>query len=61
MHHAILALFDRRPYLTSKQVAYALGRPLNAISGRLSELLAMGELERTGARMDGAAVLRVRR
>ena len=61
MHRAILALFESRPYLTSKQIAYAVGRPLNSISGRLSELLAMGLIERTGARADGAAVLRVKR
>ena len=61
MHRTILALFDQRPYWTSKQIAYAVGRPLNSISGRLSELMAMGLLERTGARMDGAAVLRMKR
>jgi len=58
MHRTILALFRQRPYWTSKQIAYAVGRPLNSISGRLSELLMLGLIERTGARMDGAAVLR---
>lgn len=43
---------------TSKEVADALGKPLNAISGRLTELAREGWIERTGERRDGAAVWR---
>jgi predicted transcriptional regulator len=43
---------------TSKEIAEFLNRPLNAISGRLSELKAIGKIEKTGQRRDGAAELR---
>jgi hypothetical protein len=43
---------------TSKEVAAALGRGLNAISGRLTELAAAGAIRRTGERRDNAAVWR---
>jgi hypothetical protein len=43
--------------VTSHEVAGALGRPLNCISGRLSELRMMGKLRKSGERRNGAAVL----
>lgn len=42
---------------TSKEIAYALGKQLHAISGRLSEMRAMKWLKDSGMRRDGAAVL----
>lgn len=42
---------------TSKEVAYAMGKQLNCISGRFSELRAMGWLKDSGIRRNGAAVL----
>lgn len=44
--------------ITSKEVAEALGKPLNAISGRLTELAREGWIDRTGERREGAAVWR---
>lgn len=43
---------------TSKEVAEYLGKPLHAISGRLTELAREGWIERTGKTRDGAAVWR---
>lgn len=59
-HGRILAILAQRT-MTSKELAAHLGTPLNCLSGRLSELLAMGEIERTGDRRDGACVVRVAR
>lgn len=44
---------------TSKELAEYLNRPLNAISGRLSELKMLGIIEATGERRAGAAELRL--
>ena len=57
-HRDILRLYDRHSSMTAKEVAQALGRPLNAISGRISELKAGMFLEPTGLRREGSAVLR---
>lgn len=43
---------------TSKEVAAALSRELNTISGRFSELVRAGKIYRTTDRRDGAAVWR---
>ena len=40
---------------TSKDIAHWLRRPLNAISGRITELKAMGKIKQIGRR-DGCAV-----
>lgn len=45
---------------SSKEIAYALGKQLHAISGRLSEMRAMGKLRDSGLRREGAAVLVVK-
>jgi DNA-binding transcriptional ArsR family regulator len=45
--------------LTSKEISGLTDKSLNAISGRLSELKAMGLIEPTGERREGAAVLRL--
>lgn len=45
---------------TSKEVSYAMGKQLNCLSGRFSELRAMGWLKDSGLRRDGAAVLVVK-
>ena len=45
---------------TAKEIAAYFQKPLHKISGRLSELKEMGEIEPTGARRNGSAVLRVR-
>lgn len=42
---------------TAKEVAERLGKPLNAISGRLSELKAAGLVVDSQMRLDGCAVL----
>lgn len=45
----------------SKQIARILHKPLNSLSGRLSELLAMGILEKTEDRAEGCAILRLKK
>lgn len=57
-HERILALMGTRR-MTSKEIASEMGLPLNCLSGRLSEMVAMGMIRRTGDRRDGAAVLEV--
>lgn len=42
---------------TSKEIAAAMGKQLNCISGRCSEIRAMGWVKDSGIRRDGAAVL----
>lgn len=42
---------------TSKEIAAAMGKQLNCISGRCSELRAMKWVKDSGARREGAAVL----
>lgn len=44
--------------ITSKEIAEKMGRPLNCISGRISELKRDGSIEVIGRR-DGCAVLHV--
>lgn len=56
-HAAILALFYGGSLLTSKQISVALDRPMHCISGRITELVGQGELERVGRRVDGAELL----
>ena len=46
--------------VTSKQIAKTLQRPLHCISGRVSELLAAGVIERTGERWEGCSMLRLK-
>lgn len=46
-----------RKDFTLKEICGAFGRPLNALSGRLSELKRDGVLVNTGSRRDGCAVL----
>jgi hypothetical protein len=60
MRRRILCLFLTGCDWTSKEIAARLGKPLHAISGRLSELRAAEDLVPTGERRDGAAVLRVK-
>ena len=45
---------------TSKEIAASKGIDLHKVSGRLSELKAMGWIEENGSRRDGAAVLVVK-
>jgi hypothetical protein len=53
----VLSALLRHPAgLTSKEIAEWLESPLNAISGRISELKAMGKVKEAGRR-DGCAVL----
>lgn len=49
------------PGLTGKEIAERLGRPFNAISGRLTGLRDKGLIEDTGLRRNGARVMRVTR
>ena len=51
-------LIAERPR-TAKECAVELGKPFNAVSGRLSELKKMGLVEKTPMRRDGGAVLQV--
>ena len=52
----VLSAFLRHPSgMTSKEVAEWLESPLNAISGRISELKAMGKIQQVGRR-DGCGV-----
>ena len=43
--------------LTAKELAERWGVGLNTISGRFSELMALGLIRKTGSRREGAAVL----
>ena len=53
----VLSALLRHPVgMTSKEIAEWLESPLNAISGRISELKAMGKVRESGRR-DGCAVL----
>lgn len=53
----VLSVLLRHPAgMTSKEIAEWLESPLNAISGRISELKAMGKVREAGRR-DGCAVL----
>lgn len=56
-HAAIMALFSGGRLMTSKQIAVALDRPLHCISGRITELVRLGLLERVGRRVEGAELL----
>lgn len=42
---------------TSKEIARAIGRELNTVSGRFTELKTMKWIKESGAKRDGAAVL----
>jgi predicted transcriptional regulator len=56
----VLSLLQIKSHgMTSKEIADVLDRPLNAISGRISELKALGLVEPTGERKEGCAVLRL--
>lgn len=44
---------------TSKEIAGEVNRPLHAISGRLTELLAAGKIYKSEDERDGCAVLKV--
>ena len=57
-HRDILRIYDRNGAMTAKEIAQALARPLNCISGRITELKAGCWLEKTGLRLDGSAVLK---
>lgn len=55
------ALWNERTSKTqSKQLASLLGKPLNAISGRITDLKIAGEVVATNDKRDGCAVLRIR-
>ena len=53
--NAVLGIIRDCVNATSKDVAYWLCSPLNAISGRITELKAMGKIKQIGRR-DGCAV-----
>ena len=59
-HERILNFLRVNGNRTSKELAYYFGKQLNVISGRISELKAIGAIEPTGERRDGAAVLRLK-
>jgi|TARA_R100001463_G_scaffold2960_3_gene12256 predicted transcriptional regulator len=46
--------------ITSKEIAEKIGRPLNCISGRISELKRDGRIEVVGRR-DGCAILKTKK
>lgn len=56
-HERILELLGWG-HKTSKELAEAMHTPLHAISGRCSELKALGKIEPTGTRREGAMELR---
>lgn len=59
-HEKILGLLRIRP-MCSKEIckALGLGDKISLISGRLSELKAMGKIQPTGERRENSAVLRI--
>jgi predicted HTH transcriptional regulator len=57
-HREILRIFERNGDMSAKEIALALGQPLNCASGRISELKALCYLEPTGLRRNGSRVLR---
>ena len=57
---AVLQAVQNAPQgLTCKELAEAWDCGQNAISGRFSELLQAGLIERTGERRDGSAVVKI--
>jgi len=54
----VLTAFQDMPYATSKEVAFWLNKPLNVISGRITELKRMGRIKQLGRR-DGCAVYQI--
>jgi len=60
MRQYVLHYLKPKPQ-TSKELAQMMMKPLNAISGRISELKAMGLIEPTGERRRKCAVLRVKK
>ena len=59
LNEFVCKLHRNEYHLTSKFIAHWLDKPLNAISGRLTELKRDGLIEPTGERRDGCAVLRI--
>lgn len=61
MYDRILNLAQaRKDYgLTVHELSAAIGKPVNCISGRLSELRMIGKLKKSGVRRNGAAVLQI--
>lgn len=55
---AVWALAVKLGEFTSKELAVQLDKPLNAISGRISELKSLGLIRETEYRRSGCAVLR---
>lgn len=60
LHEQILRLLECGP-MTSKEIGAHLGREMHVFSGRVSELLATGEIVATTYRRDGCRVLRLAR
>lgn len=58
MHQQIIGMLCRNT-LTAKQIARALDVPFNTISGRFSELKAMGKIRGTGQRFEGSEYLEI--
>lgn len=61
MREEILLVASWKSSFTLANVAVLLDKPKHAISGRISELLKSGHIERTGDVYDGHAVYRLRR
>jgi len=55
----VLTIIREKGQATSKQIANIMGKGLNQISGRITELKADAIIEDTGLRRDGCAVFRV--
>lgn len=55
----VLTIIREQGQATSKQIASIMGKQLNQISGRISELKSDAIIEETGARKDGCALLKV--
>lgn len=56
----VLAYIIKTGSAYSKQIARAMGKQLNQISGRISELKASEIIEETGERAEGCAVYRLK-
>lgn len=56
----VLAFIIKSGRAYSKQIARAMGKQLNQISGRISELKASEIIEETGERKEGCAVYKLK-
>ena len=56
----VLGIIKSKGITYSKEIAAIMEKPLHTISGRLSELKALGLIEDTGERVEGCGCVRIK-